>query len=131
MTKWYDDLKARKVKGAGSVEVLFDGDDKPTIVPLRHPLGKDKAQCMSVIESVGTGEEMTASDASVSNDRIMLAMLQACIDGELPDDDTLIILGNESGGLSGKLMQRCARLIGMHHLVDDEVKTDVRKRRGR
>lgn len=128
MSSWIDDIKKQKSKGIDPVEIVIGESAGSIKVPLKRPTAGDKAAVLDVIDEVNKLDlkEASTQETIEYNDKIMLNMVKGCIDGELPDDDDLLFLLNESGGFSSDLMKKCTRLMGMGGFFADDVPTTDR-----
>ena len=122
---WLTDLRKRKIKFAGFVEVWLPEEEKPIRIPLNYPRGKDKA---FVIEKIAELEKRRNSkgkdriDHIEANEIAMRESVRRCLrieeGAEEPTDEEIDILIKESGGEGGALVKRCARLLGLGGAID-------------
>ncbi|MBF2756045.1 MAG: hypothetical protein ISN29_12455 [Gammaproteobacteria bacterium AqS3] len=116
---WLDDLRNRKNKNAGTINVEI-GDDAIIPVPLKYPIGKDKAE---IIEAIASMEKEKDPGKIVMNmDSIDIMIVGKCIDdsSDTITEDEVIMLVRESGGRDGNLVRRCAQLFGLSGLLNIE-----------
>lgn len=128
---WLKEIRERKLKGPGGVEVYFGDSTEPEIIPLRYPTGVQMAEFTRFVKD----EIDETADMVGMNAKLGKKVMELCIvsDEDMSDDETMILF-SESGGFEGMLVQRCLELMGMGggtgKPTGKVVKGDAKKRRG-